>query len=85
MKILVLLLLFCGILIGCSSAEKDDYDLYHPSTLNPAANTVDGFYLDTAAPVHATPSKKLDFWIGGCDRGTGGSFYSKTAYNCANR
>ncbi|MDZ4661666.1 MAG: hypothetical protein SGJ18_08605 [Pseudomonadota bacterium] len=80
---IILLIFWCA--LGCSSTEKDDYDIYHPSTLHPAANTVDGFYLDKAAPVHASPSKTLDFWIGGCNHSTEGSYYSKTSYRCSNR
>lgn len=66
---------------GCGTTELDPQQ---PRTYpHPAAYTVDGFYLDKELPTHEREPVPGPFYFRDCSRATQGSYFSKTAFSCA--
>ncbi len=69
------------ILVGCASAEREEPVTYP----HPAAYAVDGFYLDVPPPPHERDGVNGPFYFRACTRATQGSYFSRTAFDCADR
>lgn len=66
--------------IGCSTTETQQ----QPRTYaHPAAYAVEGFYLESPPPPHERDPTPGPFYFRDCARATQGSYFSKTAFSCA--
>ncbi|OQW53465.1 MAG: hypothetical protein A4S09_07650 [Proteobacteria bacterium SG_bin7] len=66
--------------LGCSTSEVQQQPRTYP---HPASYAVDGFYLDKEPPVHEREPIPGPFYFRDCSRATQGSYFSKTAFSCA--
>lgn len=74
-----LALILGGFLQACGSNEVQGPKTY----AHPAADAVDGFYLDAPPPPHQREAVSGPFYFRACTRSTQGSYFSRTAFDCA--
>jgi hypothetical protein len=81
MRLLFLSLILSTSLLGCATEEAQGPRVY----VHPAAYGADGFYMDYPTPPHEREPVPGAFYFRSCTRATEGSYFSKTAFSCADR
>ncbi len=81
MRLSFFALILLTLTVGCATNEAPPQQ---PRTYpHPAAFAVDGFYLDKEIPTHEREPVPGAFYFRDCSRATQGSYFSKTAFSCA--